>query len=261
MTSVESAFAGQTATQIPLADRLSRPITVITGLCAAQILFWTLAPTVASSAPPLDVVENSAWGPEWLLSSYKNPALSSWCLELSRLVTGASGWPAYLVSQLFVSLTFVLVFLLGREPLGQERALAGTLLLTGVYYFSWPTPEFNQDIAQMPLWAGVALALWRATETNRLGWWILLALFAAASTYAKLSAVVLLIPAAAWIVLEPKARQLIPTLGPWIAAALFVAATTPLIVWLVNDGFLPISYAVPGAELTASLALVFFLPK
>jgi hypothetical protein len=80
-----------------------------------------------------------------------------------------------------------LVFLLGKEAMGASRALAGTLLLTGVYYFSWPTPEFNQDVAQMPLWAGLALALWRATETDRWIWWLLLALFGAASLYAKLS--------------------------------------------------------------------------
>jgi hypothetical protein len=42
-------------------------------------------------------------------------------LEFARLATGAGGWPAYLVSQLFIRATFVLVFLLGSgrsEPSG-----------------------------------------------------------------------------------------------------------------------------------------------
>ena len=236
-----------TPTQIGAAATLwlySRPLAFLSILCAAQILLWTLAPTLTSDAPPLDVVENTAWGTEWIISSYKNPSLSYFLLELARLLTGAIGWPAYILSQLFICSTFVLVFLLSVQPLGTERALAGTLLLTGVYYFSWPTPEFNQDVAQMPLWAGVALALWRATETRRMGWWVALGLFAAASMYAKLSTSVLLIAAAAWILLDRQRRSAIATPGPWIGLALFAIAVSPLAVWLIKNGFPPIQYAV-----------------
>jgi hypothetical protein len=51
-------------------------------------------------------------------------ALPSWVLEASRLVTGSIGWPAYLVSQLFVAAAYVFVFLLGRDMMGPERAAA-----------------------------------------------------------------------------------------------------------------------------------------
>jgi len=34
---------------------------------------------------------------------------------VSRLITGATGWPAYLTSQLFLAATYVCVFMLGRE--------------------------------------------------------------------------------------------------------------------------------------------------
>ena len=220
------------------------PSVAIGILYAAQILLWTIAPTIANDALPLDVVENGAWGPEWLLSSYKNPALSSWCLELIRLATGSLGWPAYLVSQLFVSATFALVFLLGKEAMGASRALAGTLLLTGVYYFSWPTPEFNQDVAQMPLWAGLALALWRATETDRWIWWLLLALFGAASLYAKLSSSVLLIAAAAWMLADVQARRTLAGPRPWMMLGLFLLLIAPLSRWLIDNGFAPGAYAI-----------------
>ena len=94
------------------------------------------------------------WGREWVIATYKHPALPSWFLEASRVLTGgATGWPAYLVSQLFIAATFGLVFLLGRDMMGPERAAAGTLLLAGVTYYSWPTPEFNHNIAAAPFWA------------------------------------------------------------------------------------------------------------
>src|SRR5262249_23675454 len=162
-------------------------------LAAAQVSLWTLAAYLAGDAPPMDVVEEYLWGPLWLISSYKNPALSSWVLEITRLLTGVVGWPAYLAAELFVAGTFAFVYALGRAEMGERRALAGTLLLTGVYYFWWPAIEFNQDIAQLPFWAGAALAAWRAVATRRTGWWLLLGACGAAAMYSKLSSAVFLI--------------------------------------------------------------------
>ena len=42
-----------------------------------QVLCWTLAPLLTNNAPPLDVVENTVWGTERVIATYKNPALSS----------------------------------------------------------------------------------------------------------------------------------------------------------------------------------------
>ena len=42
-----------------------------------QVLCWTLAPLLTNDAPPLDVVENTVWGTERVIATYKNPALSS----------------------------------------------------------------------------------------------------------------------------------------------------------------------------------------
>ena len=182
----------------------------------------------------------------------------SGCLAASKILLG---WPAYLVSQLFVSLTFVLVFLLGKGELGAERALAGTLLLTGVFYFGWPRPEFNQDVAQMPLWAGVALSLWRATETNRWGWWLLLALFGAASLYAKISSGVLLVAAAGWMLADGRARRTIAGPGPWMALGLFLVLVAPLFGWLIDNGFAPGAYAIARGRAHSFSGVGFILAQ
>jgi 4-amino-4-deoxy-L-arabinose transferase-like glycosyltransferase len=175
---------------------------------AAQIVLWTLAPALTYRAPPIDVVEGYMWGREWVIATYKHPALPSWFLEGSRLLTGTTGWPAYLTSQLFIAATFGLVFVLGCDMMGRERAAAGTLLLAGVTYYMWPTPEFNHNVASTPLWAGIVLTLWRAVERGRMVWWVLMGLFAAGALYAKLSAVFLLVPAAAWILWDGRARAI-----------------------------------------------------
>src|SRR6266850_1682315 len=81
----------------------AHPALLVAMLAAGQIVAWTLAPSLIHSAPPLDVVEGYLGGHEWVIGTYKHPALPSWVLEASRLMTGVVGWPAYLVAQLFVA--------------------------------------------------------------------------------------------------------------------------------------------------------------
>ncbi len=227
---------------------LQDPLFLLWLLIAGQITAWTAAPLVIHTAPPLDVVEGYMWGREWVIATYKHPALPSWVLEASRLLTGAVGWPAYVVSQLFVSLTFLFVFLLGREMMDAERAAAGTLLLTGVGYFMWPTVEFNHDIAEMTLWTATSWALWRAVERNGIFHWMLAGALAAASFYAKLTAALLALAMAAWLLWDGRARRSLTTPRPWVGLAVFVAVVWPLAAWLVEHDFLPLHYAVGRLE-------------
>jgi 4-amino-4-deoxy-L-arabinose transferase-like glycosyltransferase len=228
---------------MPRADYVEpKGATLVAALILGQVVLWTLAPALTHTAPPLDVVESYMWGRELPIATYKHPAMPGWILEASYQLTGAVGWPAYLVSQLFIAATFLFVFLLGRDLMGSERAAAGTLLLTGVSYYTWWTPEFNHNIAQMPFCAALPWALWRAVETRALRWWVLAALFGAASLYAKLSGAFLLLGAATWILADQRARATLTTPGPWIALVVFLVLTMPLASWMLAHDFLPLQY-------------------
>jgi 4-amino-4-deoxy-L-arabinose transferase-like glycosyltransferase len=209
----------------------------------AQVAFWTLAPAISQSAPPLDVVEMYAWGREGVVATFKHPNLPGLILEASRRATGQIGWPAYLVSQLFVAGTYASVFALGRELMDARRALAGTLLLAGVYFFSWPTPEFNHNVAQMPFWALTTLLLWRAVTQNKLRHWLLLGFIAGFGVWAKYSFVVLLAAAAAWLLWDGEARKRLLSPGPWAGLVVFVLIAAPQALWLVAHDFQSLHYA------------------
>jgi 4-amino-4-deoxy-L-arabinose transferase-like glycosyltransferase len=227
------------------ADQVLRnPTALVVLLCAGQIVAWTLAPALTHSAPPLDVVEGYMWGREWVIATFKHPALPSWVLETSRILTGgAVGWPAYLVSQLFVAATFIFAFLLGRDMMGASRGAAATLLLTGIAFYAWPTPEFNHNVAETPFWAALPWALWRAVERRGTAWWLLVGALGGVGLYAKLTTALLLVTLAAWIVWDERARQCLRTPGPWIGLAISLAIAAPLAIWLVTHDFLPLKYA------------------
>jgi 4-amino-4-deoxy-L-arabinose transferase-like glycosyltransferase len=223
------------------------PARLVGLLAVSQVLVWTLAPALTHSSPPLDVVEGYMWGREWVIATYKHPAMPGWILEISRILTGAVGWPAYLASQVCVTSAFLLVFLLGRDLLGAEAGAAATFLLIGVGYYAWPTPEFNHNVLQLPFWAGLPLALWRAVDRRSLTYWLIAAACGAGGLYAKFSMALLLVAAAGWILYDPRSRRALASPAPWIGLVLFLVMIAPLVSWLVAHDFLPLHYAASRA--------------
>src|SRR5215470_4040059 len=234
--------------------RLTEPQNLIALLVLGQLTFWTLAPAISHISPPLDVVESYMWGREWVLSTYKHPSMPGWVLEASYLLTGAYGWPAYLISQLFIVASFAFVFVLGRELMGSEQAAAGTLLLTGIAYYAWWTPEFKHNIAETPFWAGLPWLLWRAVERRSIVWWALAGAFAGIGMYARLTVGLLMVTASVWMLVDRRARQSLATPGPWIGLTLFVILCVPLARWLVDHDFLPLIYASGRAAHSPGIA-------
>ncbi|MBC7767590.1 MAG: glycosyltransferase family 39 protein [Phycisphaerales bacterium] len=243
-----------------LARTLERPERALWMLIAAQFAFWSLAPLLSHSAPPLDVVDEYATGREGVVAIFKHPNLPGLVLEGVRQVTGFAGWPAYFVSQIFIVVTFAAVYALGRDLMDSRRALIGTALLTGVYFFSWPSPEFNHNVAQMPFWALTALALWRATTRGGIGWWVLLGIVAGLSLWAKYSSAILLLMAAAWMLYDAEARRKLLTPGPWVTALVCAAVFAPQLLWLLENDFQPFAYAARRATSADFLDTIGFLP-
>lgn len=221
---------------------LRHPWRLLALLCLAQIVCWTLAPALINPAPPGDVVEGFMWGREWVLLTYKHPQLPGWLLETSHLLTGSFRWPQYLLSQLTVTTTFVLVYLLARDMLGPRRAIAAVLFMPSIYFFGWPTVQFNHDYAQMPFWAAICWLLWRAGRGDGPGWWLALGLVSGVGLYAKFSTGLLLAFGALWLLSDARARSRLATPWPWLGLAVFVAVAAPLAIELYRIDFLPLTY-------------------
>lgn len=217
---------------------------VLGGLCLAQLVGWSMAPMLSHAAPPLDVVEMYVWGREGVVATFKHPNLPGLVLEATRRLTGGAIWPSYVVSQLCVVGAYLGVFALGRELVGRRRALAATLLLTGIVYYSWPTPEMNHNVAQIPLWPLIALALWRAVATDRWLWWTILGVAGGLVLWAKYTAALLLVVCAAWLLIDRVARATLRRPGPWLALGLSVLVAAPQIHYVISSGFLPLDNAM-----------------
>jgi 4-amino-4-deoxy-L-arabinose transferase-like glycosyltransferase len=244
--------------------RLEWPDRAIIAFCAVQLFAWTLIPALTRSALPRNAIEGYAWGREWLLISWKHPQLPAWCLEASRLLTGTVGWPAFLLPQLFVVATYVLVFtlgkdLFGRDIVGREHSAAGTALLVGISFFTWPSVQFDHNVAQMPFWAATCLLAWRSVERDDALSWIAFGIVAGFGFYAKLSNGLLLAFIGCWFVWDVKARGKLRARGPWLAATLCLVTAGPLAAALWASGFEPLKYASAESSSLHNSPLSFLL--
>lgn len=209
-------------------------------LLLAQLLIWGLLPGLLVDSLPLDVVEGAYWGREWQWGYYKHPPLPAWALHIFQSTLGDIG--PFLLSQLCIGMTLFCVWRLGRRLLSPEQAAFGVLALMGVYYFTWPTTEFNHNIAQMPLWAAAVLLFHRGTTDWRYGDWLLLGLVAGLGLLTKYSVVVLLATMFLWMLWRPELRKGLACPQLWAGVLVMLLVFLPHLLWLVQHDLLPFSY-------------------
>jgi len=208
-----------------------------------HLALWTLAPALTSHNAPLDVIEGYAWGREWLIGTYKHPPMQSWILEIAALLTGRAGWAHFLASQLAIAAAFWAVWRIGLRLTDCMTALPGVLLLEGVAYYNFTSPEFNPNVLQLPFWALACLSFHRAVTEDRRFDWLLLGIWAACGMYTKYSMAVLLVVLAGLLALHHEARRRLRGPGPYISLAVALLLLSPHLIWLAENDFMPFFYA------------------
>ena len=207
-------------------------------------LLWALIPSLFFPNPPLDVVEGFAWGREMALGYTKHPPMQAWLLELSFRLIGGKAYGAYWLSQISIGLGYLAIWHLARRLGLTSRHAFWALVLTSVtFYFTLPAPEFNPNILQIPVWAGMFLFFHRALEKGRLTDWIILGLLAAFGLYTKYFVALLIGAIGLYALVFPSARRHVLTPGPWLAAFVCALAFAPHLAWLIKTDFITFKYA------------------
>ena len=209
-------------------------------LLLAYFVIWSIAPAFLASSVPFDVSEGISWGSEWQWGYYKHPPLSSWILYSFYKIFGHIG--PYLLSQIYVLLTLLIIYKLGKQIWSIPIALIGSALTLAVVYYSYPSLEFNHNVAQFPIWAGLYLAFYQSLTKNRLRDWVLLGVLGGFGMLTKYSVIFLLLPMALYLVL-PKQWPLLKQPQPWLAAFIMLALFAPHLYWLITHDWLPFGYA------------------
>jgi hypothetical protein len=232
---------------------------VFTGVVLIHVILWTLLPSLLLTNASLDMVEGLAWGHEWQLGYEKDPPLWPWVTEIVIGWSGKGLWSGYLVAQICIATVFISVWQLGRRIATDSEALVGALLLEGIFYFNFSTPEFNDIVLQMPFAALFGWLLHRALVDDRLVDWALSGLVAGLGLLARYSMGAYIVPMALFVLLHPQARRRLGSPGPWVLTLASILVFLPHIYWIFKSDFISIQYV--GGRAPAIAGIGPFLAK
>jgi len=152
----------------------------------SHLILWTLIPSVSNSNLPLDTIEALAWGSNLDWGFTKHPPLSAFVVEIFYQIFGSQDWAYYFLSQLFVVLAFIVIWIFSKDFFQNKiYGLISVLLLEGIYFYNFTTPEFNVNVCLLPFWALSVLYCWKGFKDNKTSDWLLFGFFAGLGILSK----------------------------------------------------------------------------
>ena len=214
-----------------------------------HLIIWTAIPTLTNHNLPLDTIEALAWGSNLDWGFNKHPPMSAFLVEIFYQIFGAQDWAYYLLSQICVIISFFVVFKFAEDFFENKVfCLLSVLLLEGIYFYNFTTPEFNVNICLMPFWALTVLYLWKGFKDNKIIDWILVGLFAGFGFLSKYLFIYLGLAMDVFLIYMIYKKKIdykcIFSLVPFLIVLL------PHLIWLTENNYITITYGLhrTGAE-------------
>jgi 4-amino-4-deoxy-L-arabinose transferase-like glycosyltransferase len=210
---------------------------------ASHLLIWTLIPTFTNHNLPLDTIEALAWGSNLDWGFNKHPPMSAFLPEIIYFIFGPQDWAYYLLSQICIVVSFFVIFKLAEDFFENKiYCLLSVLLLEGIYFYNFTTPEFNVNVCLIPFWSLSLFYLWKGIRNNKILDWIFLGLFAGLGflskylfVYLGLAIAVLLI----YLIINKKIN-----LKCLVSLIPFFLILSPHIIWLSENDYVTITYGL-----------------
>ena len=221
-----------------------------------HLILWTLVPTLTNNNLPLDTIEHLAWGSNLDWGFDKHPPAVAFFLEVFYQIFGAQDWAYYLLSQIFVVIAFIVVFKFAEELFKNKTlSLISVLLLEGVYFYNFTTPEFNVNVCQLPFWALCVYYSWKLFDKRQITFkdcfW--LGVFAAIGFLSKYLFIYLLIAIDLlffYVIFVKKYKKF--DFKYLISLEVFIVLLVPHLIWLTNNDYATITYGLARTGLENS---------
>ena len=214
-----------------------------------HLFIWTVIPSISNTNLPLDTIEALAWGSNLDWGYSKHPPASAWFLEGFYQLFKNQDWAYYFLSQLFVVFSFFVVFKFSEDFFkNRTLSLISILLLEGIYFYNFTTPEFNVNVSQLPFWALSVLYCWKGFKDNKPVNWLLFGLFAALGVLSKYLFIYLLIAMDVFFIYMIIKKKI--NFKCLISLIPFLLILLPHLIWLTENNYITISYGLQrtGAE-------------
>ena len=208
-----------------------------------HLFVWTLIPSLTNVNLPLDTIEALAWGSNLDWGFNKHPPMSAFAIEFFYQIFGSQDWAYYFLSQIFVISAFFVVWIFSKEFFKNENyCLISVLLLEGIYFYNFTTPEFNVNVCQLPFWALSVLYAWKGFKYNKTSDWLLFGLFAALGILSKYLFIYLLIAMDVFFLYMIAKKKV--NFKSLITLVPFLLVLSPHLIWLTENDYITIAYGL-----------------
>ena len=221
-----------------------------------HFILWTLIPSISNENLPLDTIEALAWGSNLDWGFNKHPPGSAFFPEVFFQIFGPQDWAYYLLSQIFVVIAFIVVFKFANELFKNKTlSLISVLLLEGIYFYNFTTPEFNVNVCQLPFWTATVYYSWKIYNSKIIKFkdCLLVGIFAAFGFLSKYLFVYLLASIDFlffYLIFFKKDRKF--DFKYLITVEVFLVILIPHLIWLYNNEFITITYGLARSGLEQS---------
>ena len=215
---------------------------VLVAFLSLHIFVWTLVPTLSNLNLPLDTIEALAWGSNLDWGFNKHPPLSAVAVEFVYRAVGPQDWSYYLLSQISIVVAFIYVWKFSEEIFDEKiYSLISLLVLEGIYFYNFTTPEFNVNLCQLPFWALTVYYFWRSINTNKNFDWLLFGIFSALGFLSKYLFIYLLLALFIYFLLNLKKNKKL-VVKYLLSILISLLILSPHLYWLVQNDFITVVY-------------------
>ena len=221
-----------------------------------HLIIWTLAPSLTNKNLPLDTIEHLAWASNLDWGFDKHPPMVAIFLELFHIIFGSQDWVYYLLSQIFVVISFYYVFRFSKEIFRNDLlSLLSVLILESIYFYNFTTPEFNVNVCQLPFWALTVFYSWRIYDSKEIKFidCLLVAFFASFGILSKYLFIYLLISIVIlfiYLIFIKKIKMF--DFKYLIILEIFLIILVPHLIWLNQNDFITIQYGIQRSGIEQS---------
>ena len=210
----------------------------------SHLIVWTIVPSISNLNLPLDTIEALAWGSNLSWGYSKHPPVSAFMVELMFNFFGNQDWAYYLLSQICIMIAFIYVWKFSNFIFKNKLySLCSILLLEGIFFYNFTSPEFNVNVCLLPFWALVVYYSFRSLNYEKTSDLILLGIFMSIGFLTKYLFIYLIMAIKIIFILNllKKKNFKIQFLIP---GTIFIFILTPHIIWLFQNNFVTITYAL-----------------
>jgi 4-amino-4-deoxy-L-arabinose transferase-like glycosyltransferase len=214
-----------------------------------HLFLWTLVPSISNINLPLDTIEALAWGSNLDWGFNKHPPFSAFVVEIFYMIFGPNDWVYYLLSQIFVIIAFIYVWKFSNEIFEDKLySLFSVLVLSGIYFYNFTTPEFNVNVSQLPFWAMTVYFFWKGLNSTNKIYWILFGVFSALGFLSKYLFIYLLATLFIYFFWNYKKYKKFVA-NYLLSIVIFLIILTPHLIWLLENDFVTILYGLKRSAL------------